>query len=194
MREFIYYSKDAVTAGNYIQEDLMKAGRMDIAINVLISTFFLSHEMRSDVRLHFIFEGPPCPPVHLLFEYDSKMPISKKDVAGLIRKMLYKCPKEKEKMIQIFPGCHIERRSFESLVNYLDNNNGDVFLLDKKGKDIREHKFQGNEVFLLGDQDGFPRNKHHLLNRIDKISVSPKMLFASQVVTIVHNEIDRIPN
>jgi|GEM_PF-4953754 len=33
--------------------------------------------------------------------------------------------------------------------------------------------------------------KKHLLKRIEKISVSPKMLFASHVVTIVYNGLDK---
>ena len=57
--------------------------------------------------------------------------------------------------------------------------------------DIREFKIKGNEVFVLGDQDGFPAEKRKLLKLIDKISVGPKVLFASQVLTIIHNEFDR---
>lgn len=191
MREFIYYSKNGVTAGNLIKDDLMKAGRLDIAINVLIQTFFISNETREDVKFHLILEGQPNPPVHILIEYDKDLPISKKDVAGLIKRMLYKCPKEKEKLLKIFPGCFVEKRSFESLVKTLDSEGKNIFLLDKKGKDIRKLKFNGNEVFILGDQEGFPKEKQKFLKKIDKISVSPKVLFASQVVTLVHNELDR---
>ncbi len=191
MAEFIYYSKNAVTAGNFIKDDLMKAGRMDIAINVLISAFFLSHDIRKDTKLHLLFEGPPTPPVHILIEYDKDLEISKKDVASLIKKLLYKCPAEKGKTVQVFPGCTVEKKSFEALVEELDQSGKNIFLLDKKGKDIRDLKLKGNEIFVLGDQDGFPEEKRHLLKRIDKITVSPKMLFASQVLTIVHNELDR---
>lgn len=191
MREFVYYSKNAVTAGNLIGDDLMKAGRMDIACNVLIAMFFLSHDVRKDVKIHMIFDGPPLPGMHLIFEYDEDMPISKKDVAGLIRRMLYKAPKERGEVKKIYPGCSIERKSFEALIKEMDEGGKDVLLLDDSGKDIREFEFKGNEVFVLGDQEGFPVEKRKLLKRIDKISVSPKVLFASQVVTIVHNELDR---
>lgn len=191
MAEFIYYSKNAVTAGNFIKDDLMQAGRMDIAINVLISAFFLSHDIRKDTKLHLIFEGPPTPPVHILIQYDTDLEISKKDVAGLIKKLLYKCPPEKGKINNPMPGCFVEKKSFEVLIDELDKSGKNVYLLDKKGTDIRDLKLKGNEIFVLGDQDGFPDSKRHLLKRIDKVSVSPKMLFASQVLTIVHNEIDR---
>ena len=191
MREFVYYSKNAVTAGNLIGDDLMKAGRLDIACNVLIAVFFLSHDVRKDVKLHMIFDGQPFPGMHFVFEYHKDMPISKKDVAGLIKRMLYKAPKERGELKEIYPGCSIERKSFEALVKEMDEGGKNVFLLDEGGEDIREFEFKGNEVLILGDQDGFPAEKRKLLKRIDKISVSPKILFASQVVTIVHNEMDR---
>lgn len=191
MAEFLYYSKNAVTSGSFIKDNLMEAGRMDIAINVLIAVFFLSHDIRKDVKLHLIFDGPPCPPIHILIEYDEKLPISKKDVAGLIKRILHKAPKEKGVVNNPLPGCFVEKKSFEALIKELDEQGKNVFVLDKKGEDIRDLKLKGNEVFVLGDQDGFPDDKRRLLKRIDKVSVSPKILFASQVVTIVHNEIDR---
>lgn len=204
MREFIYYSKNAVTTGNFDLSNLMKAGRMDIACNVIIDTFFLSHAVREDVKLHLVFEGPPNPPMHLIFEYDKEMPISKKDVAGLIKRMLYKAPREaamvpsnssaqagsKSEIRKVFPGCSIEKKSFEAVVKSLDKEGKNVFLLDEEGEDIRKIELKGNEVFIIGDQDGFPPEKRKLLKQIDKISVGPKIYFASQVVTIINNEID----
>jgi tRNA (pseudouridine54-N1)-methyltransferase len=190
MREFIYYSKSAVTAGNLIGEELMKAGRMDIVCNVIISAFFTSHEMREDIKLHLIFDGPPKAPRHLVFESNKEMPISKKDVAGLIKRMLYKSP-DKEGLIEVFPGCLIEKKSFEKVVSELDGSGKDVLLLDEKGEDIRNLKLKGNEVFIIGDQDGFPKEKKRFLDKIDKIHVGPRVYFASQVFTLIHNEIDR---
>ncbi|MCH7850282.1 MAG: hypothetical protein IH845_01415 [Nanoarchaeota archaeon] len=190
MKEFIYYSKTAVTAGNLIKDDLKKAGRLDIVCNVIISVFFISNAMREDVRLHMIFDGGPNNPRHLVMESNKEMPISKKNVAGLIKRMLYKA-KDEDGLREIVPGCSIEKKSFEKVVMDLDKEGKDVYLLSGKGKDIRELKIKGNEVFIIGDQDGFPNDKKKFLKKIDKVSVGPKILFASQVVTILHNEIDR---
>jgi tRNA pseudouridine-54 N-methylase len=88
----------------------MEAGRLDIAINVIISALFLSHDIRKDVKLHLLFDGPPTPPVHILIQYDEKLPISKKDVAGLIKRILYKAPKEKGKTTNPVPGCFAEKK------------------------------------------------------------------------------------
>jgi tRNA (pseudouridine54-N1)-methyltransferase len=190
MREFIYYSRSAVTAGNMIKDNLMKAGRMDIVCNVIIAVFFVSNAMRDDVRLHLIFDGPPNAPRHLVLESNSDMPISKKNVAGLIKKMLYKSPNN-EGLAEIFPGASIERKSFEHVVKELDKEGKDVLLLDGKGKDLRDFSLKGNEVFIIGDHEGFPSDKKKFLKKIDKISVGPRVLFASQVMTLIHNEIDR---
>ena len=190
MREFIYYSKNAVTAGNMIRDNLMQAGRMDIVCNVIISAFFISNEMRDDVKLHLIFDGPPNAPRHLVFESNQDMPLSKKDVAGLIKKLLYKSS-DCEGLKEVAPGCLIEKKSFEALVKELDSDGKDVYLLSGKGKDIRELSFGDNAVFIIGDHDGFPKDKQKFLKKIDGVSVGPKVLFASQVFVLIHNEIDR---
>ena len=55
MREFVYFSQSARTSGNFDTNDLMKAGRMDIAIHSFIQGVFLSHSFRKDMKFHFIF-------------------------------------------------------------------------------------------------------------------------------------------
>jgi len=191
MREFIYYSKNAVTSGSLIKDDLKKAGRMDIVCNVIISCFFVSNEMRKDVKLHLIFDGPPNAPRHLVFDSSKDLPISKKDVAGLIKRMLYKSP-DCEGLKEIYDGCSIEKKSFEHLVKELDNEGKNVFILGEKGEDIRDLKLKGNEIYIIGDHEGLPKEKNKLLKRIDHISVGPWILFASQVFVLIHNEIDRL--
>ena len=189
IREFIYYSKSAVTSGNLIKDDLKKAGRMDIVCNVIISAFFISNEMREDVKFHLIFDGPPNAPRHLVLESNKEMPISKKNVAGMIKRMLYKSP-DSEGLLEIFPGALIERKGFEKVVKELDIEGKDVLLLDGKGKDLRRMELK-EAVFIIGDHEGFPKDKGRFLKRIDKVSVGPRVLFASQVITILHNELDR---
>ncbi len=194
MREFVYYSAKAVTAGNLIKEDLKKAGRLDIVCNFIVSVFFVSNAMRDDIRLHLIFDGGPNNPRHLVFESNKDMPISKKNVAGLIKRMLYKA-KDEEGLLKIVPGGFIERKSFEKVVKELDKEGKDVFVLDGRGKDVRDIKLNmssdKNSVFLIGDHEGFPSGVKKFLKRVDGISVGPRILFASQVAVLLHNEMDR---
>jgi len=185
MREFVYYSAKARTSGNF-GDDLMKAGRMDIVCNVIIQAFFISNQVREDVHLHLIFNGPPNPPMHLEFISNKDMPISKKDVAGLIKRMLYKCNEKKKN--EVFPGCFIEKKSFTKLLKELENKGRKIYILDSKGDNIREVKDLDNCVFVIGDHEGLPRKE---IKRFEnKISIGKSTYFASQTFVIIHNELD----
>ena len=188
MREFIYFSQKARTSGNFT--DLMKAGRMDIVCNVIIQSLFLSNKMRDDVHLHLIFNGAPNPPMHLeiVSSKIEKTQISKKNVAGLIKRMLYKCKEGKKN--EGFPGCFIEKKSFRALLNELEDNGKDICILDGKGESIRELDSSklSKCVFVLGDHEGLP--KKEVKRYKDKISVGRPTYFASQTMIIIHNELD----
>ena len=183
MREFIYYSAKARTSGNW--KDLMSAGRMDIVCNVIIQAFFISNQTREDVHLHLIFDGMPNPPMHLEFISNKDMSISKKDVGGLIKRMLYKCSEKKK--TEIFPGCFIEKKSFSALLKELEAKGKKICVLDLKGESIRKANLD-NCVFIIGDHEGLPKKE---LKRYKKrISIGPVTYFASQTFVIIHNELD----
>ncbi len=190
MKHFIYFSKSANTSGNFDTRELMKAGRMDIAIHSFIQGIFLSHDFRKDVVFHFVFYGMPNPPKHIEIQVKDETQISKKDVASLIKKILYKY-KTGEKR-EVLPGCFIEKKSFLKVISELQKQGKKIFILDKKGEDIRKIKISKGSVFVLGDHNGLPKKELKRLKQIAKrVSVGPKMYFASQVVTILNNELDR---
>lgn len=175
---------------------------MDIACHVLINAFFLSHKLRENTRLHMIFYGPPDPPKHLemfpkkVVENTGKqagkeaIDISKKDVAGLIKRMLYKYKPGIK--YEVAPGYYIEKKSLFAVIEELKEEGKQIFILDKKGEDIRDVKIGKNPVFILGDHEGLPGKE---LKRLKKMctpaSVGNTVYFASQVITIVSNELDR---
>lgn len=190
MRHFVYFSKSAVTSGKALSYgDLMKAGRMDIAIHSFIQGVFLSHGFRKDVKFHFIFYGQPDPPKHIEIQVTDELEISKKDIATLIKKILYKY-KEGEKTEPI-KGCFVEKKSFLKVAEELSENGSQIFILDKKGKDIREAEILDNCVFILGDHEGLPKKELKRLREISiPVSIGPKVYFASQTVAVVNNELD----
>lgn len=206
MREFIYFSNTARTSGNFPLDRLMDAGRLDIAIHVLINAFFLSHRLRDDTKIHLIFNGPPNPPQHLeMFPGeniaipetgksagDNKLDISKKDVGSLIKKMLYKSNNTKK--TTVWPGYSIEKKSLFKVLDDLEKENKEIYILDAKGEDIRKIKFKKDQtpVLILADHHGFNKKELKKLKSYGTpISVGNKTYFASQVVTIVNNELDR---
>ena len=188
MRHFIYFSRHAQTSGNF--SDLMKAGRMDIAIHAVIAAIFLSHGVREDVKIHLVFYGMPDPPKHIEIQANPGLDISKKDVAGLIKRILYKYKEGKK--TEVFPGCFIEKKSFMKVIDELHNEGNGIFLLDKKGEDIREVEFPEDCAFILGDQDGIPKKEmKRIKETAQAVTIGPKTYFASHVVAVVNNELDR---
>ena len=188
MKHFVYFSKNAATSGNF--GDLMKAGRMDIAIHSFIQGVFLSHDFRKDVKFHFVFYGMPDPPKHIEIQVTDELEISKKDVGNLIKKILYKY-RQGEKT-EVLPGCFVEKKSLLKVVEELIESGSEIFLLDKKGEDIRKAEIPNNSVFIIGDQEGIPLKEMKRLKQIaEPVSVGPQVYFASQVFAIVNNELDR---
>ena len=189
MRTLIYFSSTARTSGNFEMSNLMDAGRMDIVIHVIINSFFLSHQLRDDVNLHLIFYGAPDPPKHLELHIKPETNLSKKDVGNLIKKMLYKYRKGTK--TEVFPGCFIEKNSFLNVVENLIEEGKEIFILDKSGNNIRNLKIPKNSAFVIGDHNGLPKKEVKRLKKAStKVSVGPKIYFASQVVTIINNELD----
>jgi len=190
MRHFVYFSKNAQTSGNFDLNNLMKAGRIDIAIHSLIQGIFLSHSVREDVKFHFIFYGMPDPPKHIEIQVKDESEISKKDVGNLIKKILYKCKEGKK--TEVLPGCFVEKKSFLKVVGELEQERNQIFILEKRGEDIRNAKINKNCVFILGDHDGLPKKELKRLKQIaTPVSIGPKTYFTSQTVAIVNNELDR---
>jgi tRNA (pseudouridine54-N1)-methyltransferase len=189
MREFVYFSQSARTSGNFNTSDLMSAGRMDIAIHSFIQGVFLSHGFRKDTRFHFVFYGMPDPPKHIEIQIQDDLDISKKDIGNLIKKILYKYKEGKK--TEVFPGCFVEKKSFLKLIEELNNDGKEIFILDKRGEDIRKAEIEDNCVFILGDQEGLPKKELKRLKEIaTSVSVGNKMYFASQTVAVVNNELD----
>src|SRR3989338_11135303 len=139
MRHFVYFSKSAATSGAALSGgELMKAGRMDIAIHSFIQAVYLSNDYRRDVKFHFVFYGPPTPPRHIEIQVSDELEISKKDVGNLIKKILYKYREGKK--TEVFPKCFVEKKSLLDVIENLKKEGNEIFLLDENGEDIREAK------------------------------------------------------
>ena len=190
MRHFVYFSASASTSGKALSGgDLMRAGRIDIAIHSFIQGVFLSHDIRKDVIFHFIFYGMPDPPKHIEIRVNPELELNKKDIGTLLKKILYKY-KEGEKS-EIFPGCFVEKKSFQNVIEELAENDNEIFIMEKRGESIRKIKIPENSVFIIGDHEGFPKKELKRLKTIAvPVSVGPKMYFASQTIAVINNELD----
>jgi len=197
MREIIYYSRTAPTSGGYIKEDLQESGRIDIAIHTVIATFFLSHKIRPDAKLHLLFAGPPDPVKHLEIKPVlegrtgvDKIHLAKTNVSAILKKMLYKYREGKRH--EVFPGYWIEKKGMMEFINDLIREDRNVYILDPKGEDIREAEIGEDPLFILGDHKGLPAKELKRFKKIcTPVSIGKRTYFASQTIAILNNELDR---
>jgi tRNA (pseudouridine54-N1)-methyltransferase len=97
--------------------------------------------------------------------------------------------KETERHVE--PGITVRTLSFEKLVQHLAENH-QLYITDKKGDSIRELTLAENPCFLLTDHIPMPKKCFNILKRLgaQKISLGPKMLFASQCIVLINNQLD----
>jgi tRNA (pseudouridine54-N1)-methyltransferase len=97
-----------------------------------------------------------------------------------------------EEEVQALDGVYVAKRSFESLVRDFSVR-GAFYTMQKRGSDIRDLEFAEDAAFVFSDHLSMPKKADRFLIRLgaQPLSVGPKMLFASQCITLVHNELDR---
>lgn len=184
MRTFIIISPHGRTKGDW--NDVMKAGRIDILCHAVISSFYLSNAIRSDVTCSLLLQGPPDPVKHIEISYDEELPISKKDVGNLIRSALWKYKQGKK--VRAFPGVFIEKKSFQNIIP----ESQEIYYLHEKGKDITEVSFGENPVFVLGDHEGIPKQElKYLKKNATAISLGKQVYFTSQCISFLNIWLDR---
>ena len=100
---------------------------------------------------------------------------------------------QKEASVICDDGIIVKAISFEHLVKEKALHQ-EVYMLDRKGSDIRETSISDNAVFLLTDHIPMPKKTFNSLTRqgVMKLSLGPTMLHASQCISVIHNELDRL--
>jgi len=181
----------ARTAPDFLLKDLPgSGGRMDIMCRCLDASLLLSHGIRESVEVLLCLEGPPSPPRCIRVGGDTVRHLSpdERSTAILIQKALNAY--EPGKVVESTPGITISDRSF---IDIISQNMERIVLLDETGTDIRTADLPGHDpCFVLGDHMGFTTEEETLLRTAPVcVSVSPKVLHASQCITLLLNELDR---
>jgi tRNA (pseudouridine54-N1)-methyltransferase len=188
MRHFILISKKGRTAADW--SDLMHAGRLDIVCHAVISALYTSNDVRDDVTIHISLNGPPIPPLLISITYHKDATLSKKDIGTLI-KMAQRKHRD-GKRIEVHPGVHVEKKSWQALVNDLADEQIPAFYLDEDGSDIAQEQITKPCALILGDHDGFEKNDFKFLKtRAKPISIGKKVYFTSQVISFLNIWLDR---
>ncbi len=196
MRTFIIRARKGTTRWERLRANIGANDHFEVVAHSVINAFFVSNGFREDVEFYIILDSSDDFPRTIRLSSHEGLSIAgfhEEAVIGLIETALKNSQGlQKDETKILAPGLQISGFGFERLVGNLLATHA-VYLLDRKGEDIRTIEFESNPVFVLSDHLPMPKNSIKGLKRkgLKAISLGKKMLFASQCITLLHYELDR---
>jgi tRNA (pseudouridine54-N1)-methyltransferase len=196
MRAFVIRARKGTVDADKVFSQVGSREHFEIIAHTLANAFYFSNGMRTDVEVYVVLDSTPDFPRTLKFSSNNGLSFPgfhEYAILEVVSSALARGNKVTKGNIQtIEPGIEICGFGFDTLMQRLQEHCS-VYLLDKKGKDIRSINFEQSGVFVLSDHLPMPKNSIKVLERrgLTKMSLGRKMLFASQCVVLIHNELDR---
>lgn len=191
MRQFIILGHDAPTSPDFSLDDLAGgAGRLDVLCRCVNSAFFLSHDIRTDVRVFLVLGDE----VTVRFEGSElrRLNPDERSTAALVRAAL----EAKSEAIghmeaESTPGVYISKRGFEPVLEEAARR-GTVVQLHEDGDPVVETEPPESPVFVLSDHHDFTDEEEHLLSSAAdrRVRLGPELLHADHAITVAHNYLD----
>lgn len=195
MRAFVVRARAASTDKETFLASVGSESHVEILAHVLMNAIFTAQSHRDDVDVYLVLESTQDFSRTIRFQSSQLINIGGFHEKALIEKIAGGLDKSvgmgKEQLREVESGISVETISFEKLVQRLADSY-QLYLLDKKGEEARVVDFPNNVCFLLTDHIPMPKKSWNSLKRLntEKISLGPKMLFASQCITLINNELD----
>lgn len=196
MRDFILRVRKGPSTPDFSLDNLPAAGRMEIVAHCVANALFFSKQIRSDSSIHIVLEGGAASPKIVRFSGESlgslggwDEPTIAKAIQDALRAGRH-LDMDDETVTDA--GVVVAKNSFEGLLKQKAAEST-LYYLNKKGDDIRVAAFDPNVTFIFSDHMAMPKKSARYLTRLGAlpISVGPRTLFASQVIVLAHNELDR---
>lgn len=195
MRAFVVRARAASTDKEMFLSGVGEDAHSEILAHVLMNAVFTAQSHRNDVDVYLVLESTKDFSRTIRFQSNELTNIGGFHEQALINKIALALDKSvgmaKEQYRDVESGLSVETVSFERLVQRLAEDY-QLYMLDKKGDSAREVDFPANACFLLTDHIPMPKKSFNSLKRLgtEKISLGPRMLFASQCISLIHNELD----
>ncbi len=195
MRVFVLRARSAPTDSHDLLDAVGKEAHTEILAHTLMNAIFVAQSHRPDVIVHLVLESTK--------DYSRAISFNANDMRGIggfheqallgkvVRALDVSRGMGKEESRPVESGIVVRTISFEKLVQELAERHP-LFVMDKKGTPMRDKEIAGNPCFILTDHLPMPKNSFHTLERLkaEKVSLGSTMLFASQCVLLIHNELD----
>ena len=189
MRRFVVVGHHAPTGPDFPLEDLPgSAGRLDILVRCVTAALHVSHGLRRDTEITLLLQGPPRPPraVTLVGRDLRALNPDERSTAARIRQAL-----EYDGLVgrEVSAGIHAGKATLDELLS----RSPALLVLERGGPDVRGADLPADPTFLLSDHEDLTVEERATAEGAGSmaVSVGPQSLHADQVITLVHNELDR---
>lgn len=196
MRTFIIKARKGTTRWQRVRSQVGGKEHFEVIAHSVINAFFVSSDFRTDVEVYIVLDSTEDFPrtIHLSSAQGLSLAGFHEDaIVSLFEQVLKNSQGlQKDDKKTIAPGVIVYGFGFERLIASLPSNST-LYLLDKKGQDIRTTALASNPVFLLSDHLVMPKKTVAGLKRkgLELLSLGHKMLFASQCIVLINHELDR---
>ena len=182
MYEFVLFSRKGRTDGRI--RSLADAGRLDTVYQCILTSIFKSHAHRHDVLFHAILNGPPNPPIHLLVEGDKlhDVRLDEQSWTAVLNKVLN---------FEVHPGISIKKESLQALIRTRAEAEIPIYVLEERGKSIKDIDFGEDAVFVMGDHIGLPKKDEKFMLRFgEKVTLGKQRYLAASCIDIINYVLD----
>ncbi|NHN46926.1 tRNA (pseudouridine(54)-N(1))-methyltransferase TrmY [Halostella sp. JP-L12] len=191
MRQFVIIGHDAPTTPDFSLDDIAGgAGRLDVLCRCVNSAFFLSHDVREDVRAHLVLADE----FTVTFEGSEirRLNPDERSTAALVRNAL----DEREEAIghmpvETSPGVSLTRRGVEPVIKDVASEST-VVQLHEDGDPVVDVDPPEDPAFVLSDHHDFADAEADLLAEAAdrRVRLGPERLHADHAITVAHNYLD----
>jgi tRNA (pseudouridine54-N1)-methyltransferase len=196
-REFILRARRAPTTPDFSLDELGGDRHLEIVAHCVVNALFLSRQVRPRTVVQLVMDGPAAPPKTVRLESDSLGSLDGLDERSIWRLLQRALAAGRGlglgEEVEVAAGVFVAKQSFEQLVRDRCAA-GPLYYLRPGGTDIRALELAVPARFVFTDHLAMPRKSDRFLERLGArpLSVGPSMLFASQCIAVVHNELDRL--
>lgn len=186
MRHFIFVSHTVPVAADWNLNDLCGgAGRVDVLCRALQSTLFLSHDLRGDTTVTFVFlNGPPT-----AVRFDAtvnRLNPDERSTAARIQQALRGRP-EDPWWEEIQQGVHVAPFTLQEVLEELQ---GTQVVLDKEGTHLEDTTLPNDPIFILGDHQPLTEAELAPAAGATRISLGPVWYHGNHVASVLQYKLD----
>jgi tRNA (pseudouridine54-N1)-methyltransferase len=192
MRAFVILGSTARGDRGVLLDDLPgTSGRLDVLARCVRAALCVSQGIRRDVRTYLVMLGGAAPrTVRIDGEHATFIRPDERALATLLLKTLGRVEGEDARFVEQRHGIAVACAGLEAVLH--DLTGVPLFVLEEGGPDIREARVT-HAAFFIGDHVGFDRVMRDALTSAGArpLGIGPVSLHSDDVVTVIHNELDR---